>query len=118
MENRMIKESLTVFTVCNVNFLSKALVLADSVFKNNGIKLNIYIFDRKREISFDKNVCTISWVVDLDVPQLKELAFKYDVTEFTTSLKPWITLMLLNQYEKVVFLDPDIKVYNSLSCIF
>lgn len=37
----------TVFTVCNLAYIGKALTLADSLFTATGNKLNIFIIDRK-----------------------------------------------------------------------
>lgn len=39
----------TVFTVCNLAYIGKALTLADSLFTATGNKLNIFIIDRKNE---------------------------------------------------------------------
>ena len=50
---------------------------------------------------------------DINFDRINELAFKYDVVEFTTSLKPYISLFLLEKHEKVIFFDPDIYVLDS-----
>jgi hypothetical protein len=43
------------------------------------------------------------------------MAFAYDLTEFNTSIKPFAISYLFNQgYHKVLYIDPDIFVYNSL----
>ncbi|MDZ4098687.1 MAG: hypothetical protein U1E13_08280, partial [Methylophilaceae bacterium] len=57
------------------------------------------------------------WIEDVGVPNCKILAFKYDITEFSTSVKPFITLQLLSRHDKVIFLDPDTCVYHSLAGI-
>lgn len=84
----------TVFTVCNLAYIGKALTLADSLFTATGNKLNIFIIDRKNEEVTNKkeitNICKITWIEDCAVPDFKRLSFKYDVIELTTSLKPFI----------------------------
>jgi len=107
-----------VFTVCNVAYLRKACVLAESIKKHNNLKLKIILFDKKREIDVDTNFCDIYWIEDFEIPNFKSLAFKYDVIELTTALKSWIALKFLENKSKLIFLDPDIMVFNSLNLIF
>ncbi|TFY92298.1 hypothetical protein DYL61_17650 [Pseudomonas nabeulensis] len=107
-------EQSTIFTVCNLAYLSKALVLAESLIKFGQQKLKIYIFDRKIEIDLPNELADFYWVEEIGLENVLQYAFKYDIVEFSTSLKPWISLNLLAQYNKVVFLDPDTCVFNSL----
>jgi len=111
-------DSNAVFTVCNVKYLDKAFVLAESLSNFNDINLDIFLFDKKRDLNINPDFCNIHWIEDLDIPGFKSLSFKYDVIELTTSLKGWISLNLLKYNSKVVFLDPDVMVFNSLEVIF
>ena len=111
------EKSYAVFTVCNLAYLQKALVLAESLLRYDRIKLNIYIIDKKVDVDLPINVADFTWIEDVGIPRLYELAFKYDITEFSTSLKPGLTLKLLEKFEKVIFLDPDICLYHSVSPI-
>jgi hypothetical protein len=109
---------VSLFTVCNVAYLNKAMALAESTYKFNNIKVDIFLFDRKRDLNVNYDICNIWWVEDLDIPNFNNLAFKYSVIELTTSLKPYISLYLLSKnFEKVIFLDPDIMVFNSIQSI-
>lgn len=108
----------SVFTVCNVAYLHKALALAESVFSVSGIITKIYIIDGKRTLVKESDFFEIIWVEDIKIPNWEHLAYKYDITEFSTSVKPYIALDLLSRYSKVIFLDPDIYVYSSLDKIF
>jgi hypothetical protein len=111
------KIEYSIFTVCNLAYLPKALVLAESIFKFNGVKLNIFLFDKEKDIHISHCDTTVIWIEDLGVPNLYQLAFKYDIVEFTTSLKPYISLKLLEECEKVIFFDPDICTYYSVKPI-
>ena len=111
------KNSIGVFTVCDTAYLPRALVLADSLMEFNGIKLKVILFDRKKDFSYPADAIDLIWVEDLGVPNLLELAFMYDIIEFSTSLKAFITLKLLETHEKVVFLDPDTCLFSSLKPI-
>lgn len=54
--------------------------------------------------------------LSLDPEEFRRMAFIYNITELSTSLKPWALEMLLDRGADVaVYLDPDILVYSSLS---
>ena len=97
------------------NYLAQALSLKESTLRYNDVDFFIYLSD-------DKDQESLPEVVTLDeswIPHWKEMAFKYDLVEFSTSIKPFCITHLFDQgYEKIVYLDPDIYVFNSLDCIF
>lgn len=107
-------DKFSVFTVCNIAYLPKALVLAESIFKFHEMKLEVVVFDEKQELHFPNEHINIQWVEHLGVSKWRELAFMYDIIEFSTSLKPFIALQLLKQYNKVIFLDPDTAIFAPL----
>jgi hypothetical protein len=107
-----------IFTVCNVAYLNKVMVLAESLHKHSNVKIEVFVFDRKRRVEFDSKHCNLHWVEELDIPQFKSLSFKYTVVELTTAFKPWLALSLLEKSAKVIFLDPDVMAFNSLDSIF
>lgn len=106
-----------VFTVCNLFYLPKALVLAESVLKYNDRRLKIYLVDRKVNVELSDLPADVVWIEDAGVPDLYQLAFKYDIIELSTSLKPFLTLKLLEHVPRVIFLDPDTCTYHSLDPI-
>jgi hypothetical protein len=110
-------DDFTIFTVCNLAYLPKALVLADSVARYQNQKLRIYLFDKKTETDLSKYNADFFWIEDLRVPDFKQLAFKYDIIEFSTCLKPFITIHLLNIFENVIFLDPDTCLFADVFSI-
>lgn len=110
--------SRVVFTVCNLAYLPKALVLADSLIKFKQPKLKIFLFDRKIDIELPIDIADFIWIEDVGIKYLYNYAFKYDIVEFSTSLKPYITLELLKTNDNVVFLDPDTCLFNSLDSIW
>lgn len=106
-----------VFTVCNLAYLPRALVLAESLHRYDGIRLRIVLFDRKDEIGDFSDIAEILWIEDFMVPKLDQMAFMYDIIEFSTSLKPFISMKLLETSKAVIFLDPDTCLFHSLSPI-
>lgn len=108
-----------VFTVCSVNYLSKAIALGLSVLEyNSKCDFTIVIVDSKRDIKINDPRINYIWIEDLEYPNFLKSAFKYNIIELNTAIKPWVTLDLLKKYNKVIYLDPDICVFNSLESIF
>ena len=105
-----------IFTVCAKNYLAQALTLKQSVEETNP-DVNFFIF-----LSDDVNGEELPEVILLDdnwIPQWKKMAFKYNVIEFSTSIKPFCIDYLFNKgYDNVLYIDPDIYVYKSLNDIF
>lgn len=105
------------FTICAKNYLAQALTLRESFLKHNP-SLNFFIF------LADKidGVEDVDGVVALDkswIPDWVNMAFKYDVIEFNTSIKPFCFGKLFKEgYEKVIYLDPDIYVTRPLDFIY
>lgn len=105
------------FTICAKNYLAQALTLKESFLKHNP-SLNFFIF------LADKidGVEDVDGVLALDkswIPDWVNMAFKYDVIEFNTSIKPFCFGKLFKVgYEKVIYLDPDIYVTRPLDYIY
>lgn len=105
------------FTICSKNYLAQAITLRES-FQRNNPGLDFYLFLADSVTEDVKNLD----LVPLDekwIPKWKEMAFKYDVIEFNTSIKPFCFKKLFNDgYEKVIYVDPDIYIVNPLTLIY
>lgn len=105
------------FTICAKNYLAQALTLKKSFEKNNpNIDFYIFLSDKPIADDLDPSIVLLdnSWLEDW-----QNMAFKYNVIEFSTSIKPFCFKKLFNEsYEKVIYLDPDIYVTNSSSPIY
>lgn len=113
-----LNKNVAIFTVCNVAYLNKVMVLSESVYNFNKIKIDIFVFDVKRELAINVDYCNLHWIEELEIPDFKSLSFKYTVIELTTALKGWLALKLLESNSKVIFLDPDVMVFNSLETVY
>ena len=105
------------FTICAKNYLAQALTLKESFLKHNP-SLNFYIFlaDKIDGVEDVEGVVTLnnSWI-----PDWVNMAYKYDVIEFNTSIKPFCFGKLFKEgCEKVIYLDPDIYVTRPLDYIY
>lgn len=112
----MSKEAI--FTICAKNYLAQALTLKSSLIKTNP-EVDFFIF--LSDLA-DVDGLPISDLILLDNSWIKDwerMAFKYNVIEFSTSIKPFCFNKLFKDgYEKVIYLDPDIYVTDSLTTIF
>lgn len=106
-------------TICAVNYLPFAHVLGTSFLKyNSESKFSILVVDSKK-VEFER-LAEFSYFspddLNLDKDTFENMALYYDVTELSTALKP-SALKLLFQLgsEKVIYLDPDIQVFDKLS---
>ncbi len=110
-------EKNTIFTICAKNYLAQALTLQKSVIQHNpNVDFFIVLADALTIETNNLDVCTLdeSWC-----PDWMTMAFKYNVIEFSTSIKPFfISKLLKDGYQKVIYLDPDIYVVNSLNIVF
>ena len=112
--------SNAVFTIVSRNYFAYARTLGDSLrASNSGVEYNILVVDRKDPAFEAKHPdWRITWVEDLGIESFEHVAFKYDILELNTNVKPTFAKRLLDRHEKVVYLDPDIFVYASLQKIF
>lgn len=112
--------SSAVFTIVSRNYFAYARTLGDSLRQSNPtIEFNVLIVDRK-DPDFEARHpdWRITWVEDLGIPDFEHVAFKYDILELNTNVKPTFAKHLLQRHDKVIYLDPDIFVYDSLAPIF
>jgi glycosyltransferase involved in cell wall biosynthesis len=53
---------------------------------------------------------------ELGIPQFEEFAFRYDIMEFNTAVKPFVFRKLLQRgYDFVLYFDPDIEIFSELT---
>jgi hypothetical protein len=106
------------FTICAKNYLAQAFTLKKSFKKfNPNCDFFIFLSDDSSEINDETEKITLlddSWL-----PNWRQMAFKYNVIEFSTSIKPFCFKKLFTEgYDKVIYLDPDIYVTNELDIIY
>lgn len=119
MTNLIRKKAL--FTTVSKNYLSFGRTLLNSVKKHNdNIDLYLLLAD-ECDNYFDKSqeIFTVVESIALNLENYEHMAFRYSIVEFNTALKPYFINYLLDLgYEKIIYLDPDIMVFNSLDFIY
>lgn len=108
------------FTICSNNYLSLARVLGKSLTRHNpDFHFIIGLVDKKSPAAsayyqdFDILPCA-----DIGLEALDDMARKYSIAEFNTSVKPFYFLYLHKKYpeaEQILFVDPDMCVYDRLT---
>ncbi len=108
---------LSACTIVSRNYLSHALILAESFTRHEGGRFYLLVVDRiPPGVEIPPYVELID-PDDLQLPYLYEMCFKYDVTELSTAVKPTLLahLMEVRGERRVAYLDPDILVTRPLT---
>lgn len=113
-----------IFTLCSNNYLAQAKVLTDSVAKYcPNTKIVIGLVDELNEnidYSFFLPAIIVP-LIDLKIENTEELFLKYNIVELNTAVKASYFKYLSKIFypcTKIVYFDPDIKVFYSLSNLF
>lgn len=111
-----------VFTIVAKNYLPRARTLGDSIMKlHSDVDFYIILADENDGyIDLGKEKYKTIEAKNLNIPGFYEMAFKYNVLEFCTAIKPYIFTFLFEKhgYKKIIYFDPDIRVFNSLNSIY
>lgn len=110
------------FTSVNINYLPKARVLAHSLKRYQPTsRFTLVLSERADSISLDLDAepfDQVLFVNDLDIPvvNLDAWMFTHTVVELCTAVKPFAfhALFLREADDTIVYLDPDIKVFDNL----
>lgn len=107
-----------IFTACSVNYLDKAMAMCQSVRDHHpAVDLVILLVDRKRPVTLATPDVRLLWAEDVGFPEYLQCAFKYNIIELNTALKPFVAMKLLENHRKVIYLDPDVCVFSSLDSV-
>src|SRR5215467_4828858 len=117
-KNHGLTMKAAVCTIVAKNYLAHARVLMESVRIWNPDLLRIVILVDRIDGYFDpaKEPFDVILSDELNLPDPRWFHFKYPVLELSTAVKPYALDLLLDRYEldRIIYLDPDIKVYASL----
>lgn len=108
------------FTICTYSYAGLANVLKNSFlnYHKNFVFYIIYvdIEEKKSEEALSGKNILSGYMSEFDIVAMQ---FKYDVTEYSTSIKPFAFKYFFdNGYNKVLYFDPDIKFYSRFEDVF
>ena len=100
------------FTICAKNFLAHARVLYNSVRPHYpNARFFVVLCDRVDGLfNPEQEPFEFVFLEDLNLPNLGEMAARYNITEFNTAVKPFAFTHLMTKFGfgSVVYLDPDL----------
>ena len=112
---------ICIFTIVAKNYIGLAQLLELSLKRvNPELEFKIVVADSFVEPPKDlpSNVLIAKDILPWGEEKLLSMAFKYDLTEFCTSLKPGCILHFFKEgYEEVIYFDPDIFIFSSINPI-
>lgn len=108
-------------TIVSLNYLGYARTLCESFLAQHpDLKFYVLIVDRVppgMDLTHENFEAIL--IEDLNIPRFNQLAFKYDILELNTNVKPSFLKFLLNQnIDRLIYFDPDIYIYNSVEFIY
>ena len=111
--------SLTFATIISPNYLAYARVLADSLARHEpGARLRVLLVDERRpelDAAVAESGLDVVYANELGLPDFGRLAYKYDLVELNTALKPtFLKRLFAEGAQAAVYVDPDIRLYAPL----
>ncbi len=112
---------LSACTIASNNYLAFARVFAESYKAHHpGAEVYVCIADRRhRDIAYHRFPFVPIFAEDLGIPLFHNFAFRYDIVEFNTAVKPYLLALLRDRHnlERVLYFDPDILVFDRLHAL-
>jgi len=108
-------------TIVSANYLHFGWTLADSFLKLHPEKeFHLLLVDhRPQDFAARDPRVHIHDVETLNIPNFRSVAFKFDILELNTAVKPTFLKHLFGSgATKVIYFDPDIFVFNSVELIY
>lgn len=111
---------MIVYTSICMNYLPKALILGESLKKyNDDIKFYVVLVEREMPEGWpdiaNEIIDEVILAKDLGFDDFDKFIFKHSLVEAATSIKGQALVYFLEKDDKVAYIDPDIKIYNSLN---
>jgi len=115
------KPELAACTIIAKNYLPMARVLTESwhVFHPDCPMFVLLLDSPRGFFAPEAEPFQPVLISELRIPNINGFLFKYTVLEASTAVKPYFLSYLFRHYSvgKLLYLDPDILVLNSLDCL-
>jgi len=114
--------SKVICTIIAKNYISFARTLCNSFLEQHpdGVCYVLIIDEAKGYIDGEKEKFEVVSLDDLNIRNQREFCYKYNITELSTAVKPYLLKYLIDvkSINKILYLDPDILITNPLSILF
>lgn len=110
------------FTIVAKNYIGLGQILGASLHRLHGdVDFRIFVADNF-DVAPGNLPANVVFVNELECytdGEWTDMAYKYDLTEFCTAIKPACFEHLFSQgYQQVVYFDPDIYIFSPIDCVF
>jgi len=108
-------------TIVSANYLHFGWTLAESFLKfHPNDEFHLLLVDHlPADFSLRDSRVHVTEVEKLDLPEFHSLAFKFDILELNTGVKPsYLKYLFALGADKVVYFDPDIYLFDSIEFIY
>lgn len=105
-----------VFTIASKNYFAYVKTLMKSLERTNpDLKRVVIVVDDIDDefANLERNFELID-LCSLDLPDEDIMKFRYTIMEFNTAVKPFAFLKLFKRFDRVIYMDPDICVYEKM----
>lgn len=110
-----------VFTIVTKSYLPQARTLGDSIRRfHPDLGFHVLLADETGgPAGLTHERYPVTEARDIGIPAFLDMAFKYDLVEFCTAIKPFAFEHLFDRfgYQRIIYFDPDISVYADLRVI-
>ncbi|VEP16208.1 conserved hypothetical protein [Hyella patelloides LEGE 07179] len=111
-----------IFSICSNNYFPYARILFTSLKEYHPeVSLFLCLADTPQpEIELKIADVEVIPVADLEITNFLDFAFRYDIMEFNTAIKPFFLDWLIRErgFEEIVYLDPDIELFAPMKPVF
>lgn len=114
----MLKNTTAIFTIVAKNYIGLATILGKSITRfHDDIDFYIFVADELSSTNnVEPNVIEVRQLGLYSKKEWTDMAFKYDLTEFCTSVKPACFEYVFSQgYQKGYYFDPDIYAFSPIT---
>lgn len=110
-------------TIVSANYLAYAKVLARSLAEHApDAAFRVLVVDRPEpqvRAAVEASGLQAVYAMDLGLPEFERLAYKFDLVELNTALKPtFLRRLLAEGFSHVVYVDPDIRFHAPPSPVY
>lgn len=114
---------LCIVTIVSGNYLAYARVLGGTLQRHvPDADFRVLVVDRPStaiRMAADESGLNITFATDIGISDIERIAYKYDIVELNTALKPtFLKRMFSEGFSHVIYIDPDIQLFAPLIPIF
>lgn len=112
------KTAVSAFSIASNNYLAMARTFAESYRRHHdGARVWVCVVDTpSRRIDYEALPFNVVFAQDLGIEPYLNFAFRYDILELNTAVKPFVMKFLRDEVglDRVFYFDPDILVMDRL----